>query len=261
MQNFLKNKTAFLLLAAAGVALAGCQNQPTANVNGNQTIVSNVPVVGNVNVVTNTNSNNLLTGEPVGIEAKEPEQYQATVTLKLETGTPDKTTPLPTLSANVAKMGANKRMEFSLPNNEKLIYLERDGQQFVISPQRKQYAELNKEALGVDPRPLLMPEQIIKQIKNIRGVERVGEDKLGDRTVIKYRYNSTAQTTSQAGNVATDAIVLVDKDTGLPLRSETFVESENSQVGGVKSARVVTEMTNLQMNADANLFNLPTDYK
>jgi hypothetical protein len=195
------------------------------------------------------------------------------VTLKLETGTADKSTALAPLSAQVARMGGNKRMEFALPGGEKVIYLERDGKQFVISPQRKQYAELNKEALGVDPKSLLTPEQIVKKVKNIKGVERVGEEKFGDRDVIKYRYGATAQVPSQpvntqpaantqtTTNVSTDAVILVDKETGLPLRSETFAESQNNAVAGVKSVRIVTEMTNVQMTADPKLFDEPTDFK
>jgi hypothetical protein len=166
-------------------------------------------------------------------------------------------------------------MEFSLPNNEKIIYLERDGKQFVIAPQRKQYAELNKDSLGTDPRRLLTPEQIVKQVKNIKGVERVGEEKFGDRDVIKYRYNATTQVNPQPANiqpaantntntpakVSTDAIILVDKESGLPLRSETFAQSQNSSVNGMNSLRIVTEMTNLQMTADESQFAEPTDFK
>jgi hypothetical protein len=277
MNFFSKGKITFLLLAAFG--LAGCQGQPTTTtVNGNQTNISNVPVVGNVNVQTTTNSNNLLTGEGVGIEAREPDQYQATVTLKLETSGTQKTTTMPTLSAAVAKSTTAQRMEFTLPNNEKLIYLERDGKQLLIAPARKQYAELNKESLGFQIRELLTPAQIVKRVKDIKGVERVGEEKFGDRDVIRYRYNATTQINPQPANiqppanananvngatpakVATDAVILVDKETGLPLRSETFAESQSGSVSGVNSLRVVTEMTNLQMTVDPSLFAEPTDF-
>lgn len=261
MQILSKNKIFFLLLAAAG--LTACQNSATTN--GNQTSLSNVPLVGNANVVVNTNVNaansNLLTGEAVGIEAREPEQYQAQVTLKLETGGNEKSASFPPLTAQVARSGNDKKMEFSLPNGEKLIYLSRGGQQFVISPQRKQYAELNKESLGMDVRQMMTPEQMVKQVKNLKGVERVGEEKLGDRDVIKYRYNAKTETKSQAGNVATDAVVLVDKETGLPLRSETFLESQGGAVNGMNRLLLVTEMSKLQMNADASLFAEPTDFK
>src|SRR3712207_6265803 len=112
----LLSKSKIVLVLAAGFGLAACGNQPTTTaVNGNQANISNVPVLGNVNVnvTTNTNSANstVLTGEGVGIEAREPDQYQATVTLKLETGGTDKSTALQPLASQVARMGSNKRME------------------------------------------------------------------------------------------------------------------------------------------------------
>jgi hypothetical protein len=270
MQVLSKNKIFFLLLAAAG--LTACQNPGTTTANGNQTNISNVPVVGNVNVVTNTNSitsnGNVLTGEGTGIEAREPEQYQAQISLKLETGGTQKSASMPPLTAQVARSGNDKRMEFALPNGDKVVYLSRGAQQFVIFPKTKQYAELNKEALGVDIRQLMTPEQLVKQVKNIKGVERVGEEKLGDRDVIRYRYGGTTQVNAQPAantqtkaNVSTDAAVLVDKETGLPLRSETFVESQGGAVNGMDRLRVVTEMSNLQMTADPSLFAEPTDFK
>lgn len=264
-------KIKIILVLTAALGFTACQNPSNVTVNGNQANISNVPLVGNVNVTTNTNTNsansNVLTGENVGIEAAEPEQYRATVTLKLETGGTEKTTALPPLISEVARSGDNRKMEFTLPGGEKIIYLDRGGQQFVISLQRKQYAELNKEALGIDPRRLLMPEQIVKQVKNIKGIERIGEEKFGERAVIKYRYNSTTQVNSSSSNsntpanISTDAFVLVDKETGLPLRSETFVESNNNSVGGMKNLRLVTEMTNVQMTADSTIFAEPTDFK
>lgn len=267
MKIYVTNKIVFLLLAASG--LTACQNSPnttTVAVNGNQTnISSNVPLVGNVNVIVNANANsanaNLMTGESVGIEAREPEQYQAKVVFKVETGGAEKSAAFPPIAATVARSGNDKRMELTMPNGEKIIYLDRSGQLLLVSPKRKQYAELNRESLGFDVRRLLLPEQIVKQVKNIKGVERVGEDKFGSRDVIKYRYNSTTETKSQAGSVSTEAVVLVDKETGLPLRSETFAQSQTGAVSGMNSLRLVTEMSDLQMNADPALFAEPTDFK
>lgn len=257
MNLFSKNKIAFLFLAAFG--LAGCQT-PATNTNVNV----NITPSGNTNINSNISNANLAPNSAGGamIEAKEPENYQATVTLKVETGGTQKTASFPPITAQVAKMGNNKRMEFSLPNGDKVIYMEQDGQQKIISQQRKQYADLDKESLGFDIRRLMTPEQMVSQVKNLKGVQRVGEEKYAGRDAVKYTYNAVANTNSQAGNVATESVVFVDKETGLPLRSETYSQTQNgAAVNGMNSLRFITEMSNLKTDVDAALFTVPTDYK
>ena len=80
---------------------------------------------------------------------------------------------------------------------------------------------MNKEAFGFEVRNLMMPEQIVNQVKNVKGVENVGEEKFDGRDVIKYRYDATTDTQTKAGEVSTESYIFVDKETGLPLRSET----------------------------------------
>ncbi len=254
--------TLSLLMAGFGAA---CQLPATNSTDSNSNAVINTNANSNVNAKTaavnaaNTNSNTATTSGVV-IETKEPEQYQATVTLKFAVAGAQNAATAP-LKANVARNGNDRQMEFTLPTGEKLIYLDIGGKQFVVSPSRKQYAELNKESIGVDPRRMLMPEQIVNQVKNLKGVERVGEEKVGERDAIKYRYGATTDTKSQAGTVETESVVLVDKETGLPLRSMIDLASQNGNVQGMKGLSVVTEMTDLKMSADANLFKEPTDYK
>ena len=253
------------LISAVGFG-AACQ-PPT----GNSTINTTVTTNSNSNVSVNTANSNAAnsissansgasTASGAMIETKEPEQYQAVVTLKFE-ASGAQSMAVPPLKANVARSGADRRMEFTLPNGEKLVYLDREGKQFIISPNRKQYAELNKESIGVDPRRMLMPEQIVNQVKSMKGVEMVGEEKVGDRSAVKYRYGSTTDTKSQAGTVATESYVLVDKETSLPLRSVTNAASQNGSVQGVKGISVVTEMSDIKTTADASLFAEPTDFQ
>jgi hypothetical protein len=150
-------------------------------------------------------------------------------------------------------------MEFAMPNGEKLIYIERGGKQLIVMPQRKQYAELTKEALGFEIRSLMMPETIVKQLNNLKGIERVGEEKIDGRDAIKYRYAATTDTKSQAGQVETESFILVDKETGLPLRSFTNSESQGN-VQGIKGASLVTEINNIRTTAEPSLFAEPTDF-
>lgn len=227
------------------------------NTNSNSNVSVNAVNTNAANSISNANANTSATSG-AAIETKEPEQYQAVVTLKFEAaGAQNLATP--PLKANVARNGADRRMEFSLPNGEKLVYLDIGGKQYIISPNRKQYAELNKESIGVDPRRMLMPEQIVNQVKNMKGVELVGEEKVGSRTALKYRYGATTDTKTQAGTVATESYVLVDKETGLPLRSVTNSESQNGSVQGIKNLSIVTEMSDIKTTADVSLFVEPTD--
>ncbi len=257
--NILKEVIGLSLIGSIGFG-AAC-NQPMTNT----TVTTNSNTNANLTINTNaSNANisnaNMATAPTSAIDTKEPDQYQATVALKLEAnGT--KSVAIPPIKADVARSGANRRMEFVLLNGDKLIYLDTGGKQFVISPNRKQYAELTKDALGFEVRKLLLPEQIVNQVKAIKGVERVGEEKLDGRDVIKYRYGATTNTQTQAGTVNTESVILVDKETGLPLRSTVNSQSQNGSVQGVQGVNFITEMTNIKTVADAALFTEPTDYK
>jgi hypothetical protein len=259
MNGKIRNFSLILLPLAAifGTACPG-----STNTNSNTTIANtnvNVTTNGNTISVANNAVSTTVTTDTTGvIESKEPEQYQASVALKFETSGEKKVATQP-LKAEVARSGADRRMEFAMPNGEKLIYLERGGKQMLVMPQRKQYAELNKESLGFEIRSLMMPETIVKNLNNLKGIERVGEEKVDGRDAVKYRFAATTDTKSQAGTVQTESFIFVDKETGLPLRSFTNAESQGN-VQGVKGASLVTEINNIRTTADPTLFAEPTDF-
>jgi len=240
-----------IVLSAILIA-GGCQ-PPGANTN-----VANTKV----NTNTNTNSNSNVTTATTTITTNEPEQYQANIRLTLETLGENQKATTPAVGAMVARSGADRVMEFTLPNNEKVIYLDKGGMNYVILPNRKQYAELNKEAIGFEVRRLMMPDQIVTQVKAIPGVRMVGEETSNGRPVVKYAYSATANTQTQAGTVATESYILVDKETSLPVRSETVSQSQSGgNVQGVSGLRIVTEMTDIKTTPDANIFTLPSEYQ
>jgi hypothetical protein len=238
------------LLTSCG-APTGNTNLTAVNTNTN---VSNSVTNSNLNAVSTTGSS---------IDAREPSQYQATVKLALETqGERAQRASLPTLAANVARSGDDRVMEFNLPTNEKVVFLDKGGKNYLILPGRKQYAELTKEALGFDVRRLLMPEQIVAQAKGLTGMRLVGEENQNGRQVMKYAYQAAANTNTTAGTVATESQLIVDKETGLPLRTETVSQAQGgANVQGMNKVRVVTEMTDIKTTPDPVLFAVPTDYQ
>jgi hypothetical protein len=260
--NFLKSRRfsfpTFFILAA--LAFAGC-GAPSQSVNVNTSAVNtntntNSGVVSNANVSVNANS--AASAPTVSVEAKEPDQYQATVTIKLEAVGADRTTTLPTLSAKVARSGNDRRMEFAVPAGGRVIYLDKAGTNYLIMPDKRQYAELNKESLGFDMRRMLMPEQIVQQVQNTKGVERVGDEQYNGRDATRYRYGAVTNTQTKAGSVSTESFLIVDKATGLPLRSETVSQSQGGQIQGYSGLKMVTEITDIATDVQPAAFEQPT---
>ena len=240
-----------MLVLALSIALIGCARGPA---NSNSNLTANV----NVNVNANAAGSNInATTAPSTIAAREPDTYKATLVFAAETEGGEKTVGIPELSADVAKNGSDRRLSFKLPDGSDLVYLEKAGVQYGIAPARKQYAELTPAATGFQLHKLMTPGQLVAYLDRLQGIELVGEEPLAGRTAVKYRYARTAQTQSSAGEVKTESFVYVDKDTGLPLRAELFSEASGN-VQGVKGARLVAEMRNIQTNVDPSLFEIPT---
>src|SRR5215207_4522072 len=253
MKNTDVRPPVLLFVLALSVVVIGACARGTTNVNTN----INTNVNSNVNATAATNVN--ASTAPSTIAAREPETYRATIVFTAETEGGEKTIGIPTLSAEVARNGADRRLSFKLPDGSDLVYLERAGVQYGIAPARKQYAELTPEATGFQIQRLMTPGQLVAYLDRLRGIELVGEEPLAGRTAIKYRYARTAQTSTSAGEVKTESFVFVDKDTGLPLRAELFSEASGN-VQGVKGATVVAEMRNISTTVDPSLFEVPTGF-
>ena len=254
MKNTDVRPPVFILVLAISVfviAASGCSRGPAANTSVNTNINTNV----NANVVANANIN--ANTAPSTLSAREPDAYKATIVFTAETEGGDKAIGIPTLSAEVAKSGNDRRLSFKLPDGSDLIYLEKAGVQYGIAPARKQYAELTPEATGFQLQRLMTPGQLVAYLDRLQGIQFVGEEQQAGRTALKYRYERTSQTQTSAGEVHTESFIYVDKDTGLPLRAELFSEASGN-VQGVKGAKVVAEMRDIQTNPDPSLFEIPT---
>lgn len=240
-----------LLISAMLITIVGCARGPVAETNVNMNVNTNVNANANLTPV---NANSAVA--PSTMAAREPDAYKATLVFSAETEGGDKTIGIPTLSAEVAKNGADRRLSFKLPDGSDLIYLEHNGTHYAIAPGRKQYAELTPEATGFQLHKLMTPGQLVGYLDRLQGIQYVGEEQLTGRTALKYRYARTDQTKSSAGEVRTESFIFIDKDTGLPLRAELFSEASGN-VQGTKGASVVAEMRDISTNVDASLFEVP----
>jgi hypothetical protein len=231
---------------------------PNSNSNAN----ANTNSSANTNSQTsaaNVNSNSDSANSGPTINTREPDKYSATLVFSIETQGGDKTIGIPSLSVQVARNGDDRRVEFKLPDGSPLVYLDHNNRHYVVLPARKQYAELTQESTGVQIHKLITPGQLVENLKNIKGVERVGEGPMDGRSADKYRYTASTNTNTKAGEVKAEAFVYVDKETGLPLRAEILAES-SGDVKGVNAARVVAEMHDIKTDVAPALFEPPAGY-
>src|SRR6185369_3703841 len=238
--------TSLLLISLFCLALSACQRSDTST---------------NTNLTTNANSSPIALASPTASPtptsaAREPEKYRAVLVFSAETEGGQKTVGIPTLSVEVARNAADRRVSFKLPDGSDLIYLEQGDKHIVIAPARKKYAELTPEATGFQLQKLMTPGQLVAYIEKLKGVERVGDETMAGRAADKYRYATTTNTSTSAGEVKSEAFVYVDKETGLPLRAELYSEATGN-VQGVKGARIVAEMRDISTTVDDTLFQVP----
>jgi len=252
-------RTIFAFAGSAVIlgVMSGCGAQPgTTSVN----LANTNSNISNSRTTTTTNANSTTSGDASSpVNAKEPEQYEAKVTLNLEaTGNQEKMA-LPTLSATVSRNANDRRMEFTMPAGGRVVFLDKGGTNYLILPDKKQYAELTSESLGFEIRRMMMPEQIVAQAMKVPGMQLVGEEKYQGRDAVKYRYAAVANTGTQAGQVSTDSFLLVDKETGLPLHSETVSQTQSgANVQGFNGVRVITEIANIRTDPLPEQFEMPT---
>jgi hypothetical protein len=239
---------AMLLLILVSSA---CQQQPaTGNNTNTNTSTTNTTTTNTSNA---NNGTTTMTGST--IDTREPDQYSATVTLKLEM-TGDRNMSTPPLTANFARNGGDRRIAFKIPGGDEVVYLDRADKHYVILPGRKQYAEIDAQSTGFNVPTVMTPAQIVNQVKNVSGCESAGEEQFNGRNATKYRCAAAAKTGTQAGDVKAESFIYVDKDTGLPLRSESIVSS-SANVGGASAVKIVTEMNNIQTNVASTMFDEP----
>ena len=245
----------FLFAICLGlISISGCQ--PATNTNANANLNANTNANSNT-ALSNTSSETASTG--VVINTREPDKYTSTLVFTIQTEGGDKAIGVPPLSVGVARSGDDRRVEFKLPDGTPLIYLDHNNHHYVIVSSRKQYAELTPEATGIQMHKMLTPGQLVESLKNVKGIERAGDETFNGRPAEKYQYSKTAKTNTKAGEVQADAYIYVDKETGLPLHAEIIAES-SGDVKGVKAARVVAEMQDIKTNIDPSIFEIPSGY-
>jgi hypothetical protein len=185
-------------------------------------------------------------------QTKEPLRYQALRTITIRSPTGDSIT-----TSVVAKDGEMRRDESDAVGGGKLVYLEIPGGRFMLLTGPRLYADLNQEnaagpdlPISEDMRLESSPNRLLHTEPTEARYKRMGNEVLNGRTVTKYRVvvNSSGPATVNAS----ETLIWVDEDLGIPMKSET------TAAGGT---RTMTELSKLSLDVDQHLFSIPKDYE
>jgi len=237
-----------VLVGITSLASFGCTNAGTSTATSTNTNSSPPAATPNTSATPSS---------AVTLEAREPERYSVTNTITVQPTGNSPQANIPPIQFSFAKMGADRRVSFKLPEPVgEVIYLEKAPLKYLIIPSRNQYVELDPNELGFALGDVMSPVSVIAHLKQRAQYEPMGTETINGRTALKYRFKGAADTHTKAGTAQADSIVLIDQETGLPLRTE--IDATSTSGAG---ARIVTVADSLQFAPEANLFEVPTTMK
>lgn len=185
---------------------------------------------------------------------KEPDRYQATrVLTEIEKLADGSLSPASTEKVLIARDGENRREEIHGLGGV-TVYLETAAGQFALLPEKKIYAAVTTEGgEGGEVSPAseltnFSPERLLHETSAIVTYQKVGSESLDGRATTKYRVTEDNGGGQPEG---TTTLIWVDDDWGLPVKTET---SSNSAI-------MTTELKDIRLEVDPQIFELPKDYR
>lgn len=180
-------------------------------------------------------------------QTKEPDRYHATRTITI---VPAKGETIVTETL-IAKDGPLRREE-SQTASQKIIYLETREGRFVLLPETKVYAAVtaDDEAAIDSESEENSPDRLLHLEPINTTYQALGTEAIAGRTTRKYRI---IVNTSASGNVSqNETLIWIDETLNMPVKSET-----KSPDG----ARTTMELTDIALDPDFGLFQVPSDYE
>jgi outer membrane lipoprotein-sorting protein len=182
-------------------------------------------------------------------QTKEPERYRAirNVTVVAANGQTITTKNL------IARDGELRRAESQVASKT-IAYLERPEGKFVLLPDEKIYAEVTPDSsLSADQDADALersPEGLLHAEAGETSYQKLGKEAIGPRGTDKYRVVVNAQS---AGNVSvSETLIWIDEALKMPIKSETR---------SADGTRVLMELSDVSLDVDNVLFQIPKDYQ
>jgi outer membrane lipoprotein-sorting protein len=179
-------------------------------------------------------------------QTKEPDRYRATRTITITAA--GKTVVTKT---SIAKDAELRRYESTDDTDRRVVYLDVREGHFVLWPEEKSYADADRDDDGaVIEQEDTSPEALLHNESTSTTYQKIGPELVSGRNTTKYR---VVVNNSTSGNVSvSETLIWIDDALHLPIRSET------TSAGGSK---VIMELSDLSVDVDKTVFQIPTDYK
>jgi outer membrane lipoprotein-sorting protein len=179
-------------------------------------------------------------------QTKEPERYRAirVVTITFPNGEAIVT------KTSIARDGDLRRHEPE--TNSKLVaYLDLPEGRLVLLPDEKVYADLRAEIdVATTDEEEITPDRLLHTDMESTSYHKLGSEVIGGRNSTKYR---VIVNNSAAGNVPrSETLIWIDEALNMPIRSE---------MKSAEGTRITTELTDISLDVDKRIFQVPDGYE
>ncbi len=173
-------------------------------------------------------------------QTKEPERYRATRTITITTAA-GKTVVTKTL---IAKDGVKRRNE-----SDGTVYLDLPEGRFVLISDERVYADVLAEP-DLNTEEQVSPESLLHADTGATSYQNLGNEAKGGRNTNKYRVLVNSSNTQNVR--LRDTLIWNDDALKMPIRSETTTPD---------GTRIQMELSDLSLEVESNLFQIPEDYE
>jgi outer membrane lipoprotein-sorting protein len=197
-------------------------------------------------VGTQTSASETVVSSTPPFQTREPDRYRAirTITMVMSDG---KTVITKT---SAARDGDMRRSESEVASKT-LVYLEIPAGRFVLLPDEKVYADSSEDANVEDDESLeTSPERLLHVDGGSVSYQKLGTGTIEGRSANKYRI--VVNSSGAASVSVSETLIWIDEALQMPLRSETK---------SADGTRVTMELSDIQIEVDRRLFQVPDDYK
>jgi hypothetical protein len=196
--------------------------------------------------VTNKSSADAFVSATPPFQTKEPERYRATRTVtNINAAGQTEVT-----KSAIAKDGEFRRLEAELVSVRMILLVGPPGN-FVLLPDEKVYVDQSERAApGAMLEDESSPERLLHTESGTSSYKKLGTELISGRRTNKYLVVVNA---ANAANVSSsETLIWIDEALGMPIRSETQ-SSDGS--------RSTMELSDLALEVDKSVFQVPADYK